>query len=89
MEPKELEKMLKALANHRRILILRYLKEKKEATVGDIAHAIKLSFKSTSRHLSVLASRGILENDQRSTQIFYHIAPNLPEPLCKFISLVI
>jgi len=40
---------LKALANRRRILIVRYLRVVKEAVVGGIADKIKLSFKSTSR----------------------------------------
>lgn len=71
---RELERTLKALANRRRLTILKYLKEKKEATVGDIAHEIKLSFKSTSRHLSVLSSANILEKDQRSLQMFYYFA---------------
>ncbi|MCK5084778.1 MAG: winged helix-turn-helix transcriptional regulator [Candidatus Pacebacteria bacterium] len=73
---KNLEKMLKALANKRRLYILRYLKSKKEASVGDIAGKIHLSFKSTSRHLSVLSILDILEKEQRSSQVFYRISNN-------------
>lgn len=73
MNEKELEKALKALANKRRLQILRYLKKVKEAPVGDIAEEIRLSFKSTSRHLSVLAAADILERDQRSLQVFYRL----------------
>ncbi len=50
---RELEKQLKALANRRRLAILKYLKSKREASVGDIAEEINLSFKSTSKHLAV------------------------------------
>ncbi len=71
---RELERTLKALANRRRLAILKYLKEKKEATVGDIASEIKLSFRSTSKHLSVLSAADILEKDQRSLRMFYYLA---------------
>ena len=71
---KELEKNFKALANKRRLAILKYLKTKKEASVGDIAEKINLSLKSTSRHLGVLAAADILEKEQRSLQVFYRLA---------------
>ena len=71
---KELERLLKALANRRRLAILQYLQRRKEASVGDIAEEIHLSFKSTSRHLGLLVACDILDRDQRSSQIFYFLA---------------
>lgn len=73
-EPKKLEKPLKALANRRRLAILKYLKENREASVADIADAINLSFKATSKHLAVLAAIDIIEREQRSLQMFYYIS---------------
>lgn len=73
---KELEKPLKALANRRRLAILKYLKQNREAPVADIAGAIRLSFKATSKHLAVLAAADLVERDQRSLQMFYRVAPN-------------
>ena len=67
------EKILKALANGRRLEILKYIKNKKEANVGDIASHIKLSFKSTSRHLAILQSVDILEKEQRNVTVFYSL----------------
>ena len=74
---KELEKNLKALANKRRLLILKHLKKIKEAPVADIAKEIKLSFKATSKHLHILCATDILEKDQRSKQVFYSLSPSL------------
>ncbi len=71
------EKTLKALANKRRLEIVKYLKGKKEANVGDIAEHIELSFKSTSRHLAILHSADILEKEQRNVLVFYSLAPKL------------
>jgi len=71
---KYLEKILKALANKRRLMILSFLKKEKEATVGTIAQEIKLSFRSTSRHLIVLFSAEIVEKEQRGTEAYYFLA---------------
>lgn len=70
---RNLEKILKALANKRRLVILEYLKSNKEASVGDIARAINLSIKATSKHLSILSSLDILEKNQIGTQMFYYL----------------
>ena len=72
------ERVLKALANRRRLAILSYLKKKREAHVGDIADQIKLSFKATSKHLTVLSAAELLEREQRSSQMYYKIAAELP-----------
>jgi len=75
---KDHEKTLKALANRRRLQIIKYLKKEKEATVGEIAGYLKLSFKSTSKHLLILMNADILGKDQRSVSAFYSLAANKP-----------
>lgn len=74
---KNYERMLKALANRRRLTILRYLRREKEARVGAIAAALKLSFKATSRHLQQLSSTDIVEREQRGLEMWYRIGKNL------------
>ena len=59
-----MEKILKALANRRRLKILQLLKERRRVSVTEIAGHIKLSFKSTSRHLSVLRNADLVEGEQ-------------------------
>lgn len=71
---RELEKILKSLANKRRIEMLRYLKLHKRASVGEIAEEVNLSMKSTSKHLAILERGGILEREQVSLQVFYWIS---------------
>ncbi|MBP6857577.1 MAG: winged helix-turn-helix transcriptional regulator [Candidatus Pacebacteria bacterium] len=85
MKEKEMERLLKALANKRRLEIVKYLKNKKEATVTDIASGIKLSFKATSKHLGLLYNADIVEKEQRSLQMHYHLHSNL-HPIVKYIS---
>lgn len=81
---KNLEKLLKAVANRRRIAIVRYLTKNKEASVSDISAEIKLSFKATSKHLGVLYASDIVEKEQRSLQMLYHLSSN--HPIIKHIS---
>jgi len=81
MKERELEKLFKALANKRRLFIIQYLKKRKDATVGSIAHEIKLSFKSTSKHLNILFAADILDREQKDLQRFY----SLPKSLSPFI----
>lgn len=85
---KELEKVLKAAANQRRLAIIKYLKERREATVGEIASAIKLSFRSTSRHLGVLAAADVVEREQRGLQMYYRLAARLPLAVKSILALV-
>ena len=74
---KKLERVHKAVANRRRLAIIAHLKKEKEESVGKIAAHIKLSLKSTSRHLSVLLSADVVEKNQRSVEVFYRLAKPL------------
>ncbi|MCK4891639.1 MAG: helix-turn-helix transcriptional regulator [Candidatus Pacebacteria bacterium] len=85
---KYLEKILKALANQRRLAILKFLKSKKEASVGDIASEINLSVKATSKHLYILSSIDILEKEKKSLQIFYKLSNNQSPVVKQFLSLL-
>ena len=85
---KELEKILKALANKRRLAILKYLKKAGRAPVADIAEAIDLSFKSTSKHLSILLSADILEKQQSALRMFYYLSAPQKSPAKHIIELL-
>lgn len=73
MKTREITRLLKALANERRLRILKVLFEKKTLTVGEISEKINLSFRSTSRHLLLLERAGVLERKQIKTSVFYSI----------------
>jgi DNA-binding transcriptional ArsR family regulator len=73
---KKLEKMLKAVANRRRVAILACLKKEKEMKVGNIAEQIHLSFNATSKHLGVLFAANLVDRDQHSLEMWYRLAPS-------------
>lgn len=84
----ELERLVKALANRRRLAILKYLKKCTEVSVTEIAEEIKLSFKATSKHLGILAISDILERDQRGLQMFYRISNSQRPAVRNILSLL-
>jgi DNA-binding transcriptional ArsR family regulator len=90
MNERELEKVLKALANRRRIAIVKFIKKSKSgsASVGQVADAIKLSFKATSKHLMILGNAGILEKEQISLTVLYSISKERNHVVARIISLV-
>lgn len=85
---RKLEKNLKALANRRRLAILKYLKDNNEAPVGEIAHEIRLSFKATSKHLGILLAIDIVEREQRNLQMFYRLSRNQKLEVQRILSLL-
>lgn len=70
---KQTNRILKALANERRLKILDYLSQAKSAAVGDVSNYLNLSFKSTSGHLTILERAGLLERKQEGLYAFYTI----------------
>lgn len=74
MKEKEVERILKALANKRRLAIIKYLRSNRRASVGDIAEAIKLSFKATSKHLLILDHVDLVEKEQIGLTVIYFLS---------------
>ncbi len=88
MNEKELEKVLKALANKRRVAILKFIKKSGQASVGEIAEAIKLSFKATSKHLMILSNADIVEKEQTSLNMFYFLPKSSHPIAAKLLSII-
>ena len=71
---RDFERILKSLANKRRLAALRSIKRHKEAMVSEIAAELKISIQATSRHLQLLARADIIESDQRGLSVFCRLA---------------
>ena len=69
----EVDKLLKSLANSRRLAILKYLQRTDRASVSDIARHIKLSFKATSKHLAILSNVDIVEKQQEGLVMWHRL----------------
>jgi len=88
MNYKNLEKIYKALANHRRLAIIHYLNKGEKTNVSEIAEEIKLSLKSTSRHLQILKNIGLIEYEQKGLEKFYYLPEKKNIFIKQFLSLL-
>lgn len=57
---RQLERIVKGFANHRRIQILELLKKEPELSVIEIAGKLKINFKTASEHIRRLAIAGLV-----------------------------
>ena len=57
---RELERMVKGFANHRRIEILELLKREPELSVAEISETLNVNFKTASEHIRRLAIAGLV-----------------------------
>lgn len=76
----EVAKLLKAIGNERRLLVLCQLVGIGEASAGTLGTKIGLSQSAMSQHLAVMREEGLLSTRREGTTIFYAIAePKLTE----------
>jgi len=75
----DLVRLFKAVANKRRVEILKLLLNEGEKNVSEVAQHLKISFVSASRHLLQLERVGLLKNRQQSLWVYYSINDN-PSP---------
>ena len=76
----DVAKLLKAIGNERRLLVLCQLVALGEASAGTLGTAIGLSQSAMSQHLAVMREEGLLSTRREGTTIFYTIAePKLTE----------
>mgnify|MGYP001078324454 CR=1 FL=1 len=72
----DMEKVLKALAYHKRLDILGLLFKKKEAHVCEIADMLELPLVTVSRNLSTLTRANLIRARQKGSFLYYSINPN-------------
>lgn len=69
----EASRLLKAMANERRLLILCYLAEA-EHSVGELVERVGLSQSALSQHLAKLRADGLVETRRDAQNIFYSLS---------------
>lgn len=65
--------LLKALSNENRLLIMCYLTEAEEMSVGELADRVGLSQSALSQHLGKLRDEGLVETRRQSQTIHYRV----------------
>ncbi len=88
MEINQTEKTLKALANRRRLKIIKYIFKNKKASVSELSEYLNLSLKSTSKHLLILKNVEILDSEQIRLTRFYALVYPLSPLVKEIVSMV-
>lgn len=70
----EVAKVLKALSNQKRLLILCQLAASRECTVKSLAESVELSQSALSQHLAILREEGFVTFRRESQTLFYAIS---------------
>lgn len=78
------ERILKALANRRRLSLIATLKRRGSTTVGELAATLKVTLPTTSKHLAILGAADMVEYERRSLRVYYRLADDIP-PLARSI----
>lgn len=86
MEDKQRLKILKAVANENRFLILKILRKNKEMYVGDLAEEINTPLRSTSKDLGILRRASLVQSRKNFVRNYYSIdTTNFPKELLNFL----
>ena len=72
----EVARILKALANTRRLMILCTLAAQDEASAGQLAEAVGLSQSALSQHLALMREEGLVTFRRESQTLWYRLADN-------------
>ncbi|MFH1111673.1 MAG: ArsR family transcriptional regulator [Patescibacteria group bacterium] len=85
MRYKELISIFRTLAGRRRLEMINLLQDNKERSVSDISEKIRLSLRSTSKHLLQLLEQDLVESRRVNNLVLYRSATNLSDYLQKII----
>jgi predicted transcriptional regulator len=73
--PKQLERYLKGLANHRRIAILDLIANEGAITLEEIAKALNCNIKTISGHTQKLLQAGLIRKKYQGRQVIHTLSP--------------
>lgn len=71
---RQLERIVKGFANHRRIEILELLKKEPELSVNQLADRLKVNFKTISEHVRRLAIAGLVLKRNQGASVCHKLS---------------
>lgn len=83
-KPRQLERIIKGVANHRRIEILMLLEKSPELSLMEIADTLGINFKTASEHTRRLAIAGLVMKRHEGAAV-RHAATNTGILILKFL----
>lgn len=73
--PRQLERIVRGIANHRRIQILELLSKQPELSVVEISEELNINFKTASEHIRRLAINGLVLKRSDASFIRHKLTP--------------
>ncbi|OGD91666.1 hypothetical protein A3D07_03620 [Candidatus Curtissbacteria bacterium RIFCSPHIGHO2_02_FULL_42_15] len=84
LKPRQIERIVKGFANHRRVQIVTLLDETPELSVAEIATKLKINFKTASEHIRRLAIAGLVLKRNRGVNVLHKLSAQ-GESILKFL----
>ena len=75
LKPRQIERIVKGFANHRRVQILQLLDETPELSVQEISRQLKINYKTASEHIRRLALAGLVLKRNRGVNVLHKLSP--------------
>ncbi len=72
---RQLERIAKGFANHRRLQIFELLHRQPELSVADIAERLKIGYENASDHIRKMAIAGLLLKRNRGPAVLHKLTP--------------
>ena len=84
---RELEKIIKGFANHRRLQVLELLSKKPDLSVQEISDELKSEFKNISAHINKMHTAGLVFK-RNEGNIVHHKLTNRGKSILKFVRIM-
>lgn len=86
---KRFTKIFKVFSNINRVKIVLLLSKRKVMNVTDIAEALNISFKATSKHLIILDQFDIVDSRGKLGHVFYSLSKDIPKDIKSIVDIFI
>ncbi len=84
---RELERIIKGFANHRRLQVLELLYKEPELSVQEVSEKLKTEFKNISAHINKMAIAGLLMKRNEGNMI-RHKLTNRGKSILQFVRIL-
>ena len=81
--------IFKGFGNPYRLQILKLLKRHGKMSVTKVSEELGISFKNTSRNLSILANLDLVESEGRTDRVYYSINSELDRDLKSILNILL
>jgi len=87
LKTRQLEKIVKGFANHRRIEIMNLLSKSPNLPLFEIADRVKINFKTASEHVRRLSIAGLVDKRYKGSKV-YHKLSKIGNDILKFLRIL-